>query len=67
MNSDMWVRNAIALNAGVLVVATPIFLSIGDMFSVGSIRRYERQAALRKFTLYVASAVCAGYALYSVY
>ena len=67
VNSDVWVRNAIAGSAGVLVVATPIFL-----IHWGYVQRRldspdEREAGLRKFTIYVASAICAGYALYGGY
>jgi len=67
VNSDMWVRNAIAGNGGVLVVATPIFLIHWGYVQRRLDSPVERQAALRKFTLYVISAVCAGYALYSLF
>ena len=67
VNSDVWVRNAIASNAGVLVVATPIFLIHWGYVQRRLDSPVEREAGLRKFTLYVASAITAGYALYSVY
>ncbi len=66
VNSDMWVRNAIALNAGILVVATPIFLLHWGYVQRRLNSPMEKQAGLRKFALYLASAVCAGYALYSL-
>lgn len=67
VNSDVWVRNAIAGSAGVLVVATPIFLIHWGYVQRRLDSTDERQAGLRKFAIYLASAVCAGYALYSGY
>jgi hypothetical protein len=63
---DTFTREAIAGNGGVLLVATPIFL-----LHWGAILRRrdagELHSGMRKFFLYVASAVTVGYAAYHSY
>ena len=67
VSGGQWVRNAIASNAGVLVVATPIFLLHWGYSQRRLDSPAERSAAMRKFALYAASAVALGYALFAVY
>jgi hypothetical protein len=63
---DTYTRDAIAGNGGVLLVATPIFL----IHWAAILRRREPEelhSGMRKFFLYVATAVTVGYALYNAF
>src|SRR4051794_6368216 len=63
---DSYTRNAIAGSGGVLLVATPIFLV---HWAVIQRRREpeELHSGMRKFFLYVASAVAVGYVVVNAY
>ncbi len=63
INSTAYMRNAIAGSGGLLVVAAPIFLIHWHLIQRRQDADEERQSALRKFFLYVASAVAIGYGL----
>src|SRR5690606_9916765 len=56
-------RNTIAGSGGVLLVAVPIFL-LHWRYAQSHADAEERRSGMRKFFLYVASAVSVGYALY---
>lgn len=58
-----YVRNTIAGSGGVLLVAVPIFL-LHWRYAQSHADAEERRSGMRKFFLYVASAVSVGYALY---
>jgi hypothetical protein len=60
-------RQVIARSGGVLLVATPIFLLHWGYMQRRLAEPGERGAALRKFFLYVASAVAVGYVLVRSY
>ena len=67
LGDERWARNTIASSAGVLVVATPIFLLHWGYIQRRLDSSIERQAALRKFALYVAEAITLGYAIYAIF
>lgn len=58
-----FVRNTIAGSGGVLLVAVPIFL-LHWRYAQTNADDEERRSGMRKFFLYIASAVSVGYALY---
>lgn len=64
---NAYVRQVIARSGGVLLVATPIFLLHWGYMQRRLDEPGERGAALRKFFLYVASAVAVGYVLVRSY
>lgn len=64
---NAYTRQVIAQSGGVLLVATPIFLLHWGYMQRRLDEPGERGAALRKFFLYVASAVAVGYVLVRSY
>ena len=60
---NSYLRENIASNGGLLLVAAPLFLLHWGYMQRRRHELEERSAALRKFFLYVASAVALGYAL----
>jgi hypothetical protein len=63
---DVFSRDAVASNGGLLLVATPIYV-LHWGFVQRRVDAAEVASALRKLFLYIASGVAAGYSLYNAY
>ncbi|GIV76081.1 MAG: hypothetical protein KatS3mg050_0475 [Litorilinea sp.] len=67
INRDRYLVDTVARQGGLLLVATPIFVLHWRYIQSRLVTKEERQAGLRKFFLYAASAVAVGFVLVRAY